>query len=94
VDFFRYTEKAAAMRNIGLHPLPVTGERVLRLLGITQRPLKSGELANALGLVPSQTRSACESLIEHGYVTHRAMATWALSSKGRIWAKEQGALAS
>jgi predicted transcriptional regulator len=93
VDFFRYTEKAAAMRNTALQGLPVTGERVLRLLGITQRPLKSGELANALGLVPSQTRSACESLIEHGYVTRRRV-TWALSRKGRDWAKGQGALVS
>jgi hypothetical protein len=27
----------------------VTHERILRVLGMTQRPLKSGELANALG---------------------------------------------
>jgi DNA-binding IclR family transcriptional regulator len=90
------------MRNNGLRALPATDERVLRLLGITQRPLKFGELANALGLVASETHSACESLIEHGYITRRrlrlrarnAIATWTLSSKGRDWAKEQGALVS
>jgi DNA-binding IclR family transcriptional regulator len=82
--------------------LAATDERVLRLLGITQRPLKSGELANALGMVSSEARGACQSLIEHGFVTRRrirlsardAIATWALSSKGREWARGQGALAS
>lgn len=94
VYFFRHTEKVAAMRNID--------ERVLRLLGMTQRPLKSGELANALGLIAAEARGACQSLIDHGYVTRRrihlrandAIATWALSSKGRNWAREQGALVS
>lgn len=77
-----------------------TDERVLRLLGITQRPLRSGELANALGLVSSEARGACQSLVQHGFVTRRrvrardAIATWSLSSKGRDWAREQGALAS
>jgi DNA-binding IclR family transcriptional regulator len=69
-------------------------ERVLRLLGMTQRPLKSGELANALGLFNAEARSACQSLIEHGYVTRRPMATWSLSGKGRNWARAQGALVS
>ena len=90
------------MRNHGSRHLPAMDERVLRLLGITQRPLKSGELANALGLIASEARGACQSLIESGYVTRRrirlrardAIATWALSSKGRDWAKEQGALVS
>jgi DNA-binding IclR family transcriptional regulator len=94
VYLFRFTEKVAAMRNID--------ERVLRLLGMTQRPLKSGELASALGLISTEARGACQSLIEHGYVTKRgvrlrardAMATWALSSKGRSWAREQGVLVS
>jgi len=87
VYLFRFTEKVAAMRNID--------ERVLRLLGMTQRPLKSGELANALGLISAEARGACQSLIEHGYVTRRRIqATWSLSSKGRNWAKEQGALVS
>lgn len=69
-------------------------ERALRLLGITQRPLKSGELANALGMVASEARGVCQSLTNMGYVTRLRLATWTLSSKGRSWAKEQGALAS
>jgi DNA-binding IclR family transcriptional regulator len=83
-----------------LDTLAATDERVLRLLGITQRPLKSGELAKALGLVSSEARGACRSLIEHGFITRRrirprardTVATWALSSKGRDWAREQDAL--
>jgi hypothetical protein len=90
------------MRHTGVHAFPATDERVMRLLGITQRPLKSGELANALGMVASEARGVCQSLTNLGYVTrHRirlrardAFATWTLSSKGRDWAKEQGALAS
>ena len=89
------------MRNAGFHALAATDERVLRLLGITQRPLKSGELANALGLIASEARGACEFLSDQGLVTRRrirmrardAMLTWTLSGKGRHWAKEQGALA-
>jgi DNA-binding IclR family transcriptional regulator len=81
------------MRHTGLPEFPATNERVLRLLSITQRPLKSGELANALGLVASQARGACQSLIHHGFVTRRR-ATLTLSSKGREWAREQGALMS
>ncbi len=69
-------------------------ERDLRLLSMTQRPLKSGELANALGLISAEARGACRSLIEHGYVTRHPLATWSLSSKGRNWAKAQGALVS
>lgn len=81
------------MRNAPPHSLRATDERVLRLLGITQRPLKSGELANALGMIASQARGACQSLIDHGFVTRRPRETWMLSSKGRDWAREQGALA-
>jgi DNA-binding IclR family transcriptional regulator len=88
------------MPQTGDDSLAANDERVLRLLGITQRPLRSGELAKALGLVSSEARVACLSLIEHGFVTRRrvrlsardAIATWALSDKGRDWAREQGAL--
>jgi DNA-binding IclR family transcriptional regulator len=90
------------MRNTATYAFPATDERVLRLLGITQRPLKSGELANALGMVSSEARGVCQSLSDLGYVTRRqirlrardAFATWTLSSKGRLWAREQGALVS
>ena len=79
-----------------------THERILRVLGITQRPLKSGELQNALGLYEDEAGSAFEWLTDHGYITstvrigkadvQRARLSWALADKGRLWAKDRGAL--
>ncbi len=79
-----------------------TQERVLRLLGMTQRPLKSGELENALGLFTHEARNACGWLTENGYITstvrmgraaaHWARTFWSLADKGRSWARAQGAL--
>src|SRR5262245_39312442 len=78
-----------------------THERILRVLGITQRPLGSGEIENALGLVGTEARTACKWLTDHGYITstvnikaaaQRAMTFWSLADKGRTWAKTQGAL--
>ncbi len=80
-----------------------THERILRLLGMTQRPLRSGELEGALGLVANEAGSACKWLTENGYIistvrigkaaAQRAMTFWSLADKGRSWAKAQGALA-
>ena len=77
-------------------------ERILRVLGMTQRPLKSGELENALGLFSSEARSACQWLDDNGYIertvrigkaaAQRAMTFWSLADKGRLWAKDQRAL--
>ena len=79
-----------------------THERILRLLGMTQRPLRSGELESALGLVTHEARSACGWLTENGYITstvrmgraaaHWARTFWSLADKGRSWARAQGAL--
>ena len=79
-----------------------THERILRLLGMTQRPLRSGELENALGLFAGEARSACKWLTQHGYITstvrmrraaaHWARTFWSLADKGRSWARAQGAL--
>jgi hypothetical protein len=79
-----------------------THERILRLLGMTQRPLRSGELENALGLFTYEARSACGWLTENGYITstvrmgraaaHWARTFWSLADKGRSWARAQGAL--
>jgi len=81
-----------------------THERILRVLGMTQRPLRSTELEGALGLVKDESRSACRWLTDHGYITstvrlgkpaaHNAMTFWSLASKGRTWARQQGALGS
>ena len=79
-----------------------THERILRVLGITQRPLKSGELQNALGLYEDEAGSAFEWLTDNGYITstvrigkaaaQRARTFWSLADKGRTWAKDKGAL--
>ncbi len=90
-----------------LQTLAVDHERVLRVLGLSRRPLQSGELQNALGLVPNETSSVCEWLTDHGYISavqkaraaqgraaaaQKAMQTWSLADKGRSWAKGHGAL--
>jgi hypothetical protein len=80
--------------------LAATHERVLRVLGISRRPLQSGELQNALGLVPNETARACEWLTNRGYISavqrgraaRQALKQWALADKGRSWAKGQDAL--
>jgi hypothetical protein len=75
----------------------VTHERILRVLGITQRPLKSGELANALGLFSNEASGACKWLTDKGYIkpeSERAMTSWALADKGRLWVKGRGGLAA
>jgi hypothetical protein len=80
----------------------VTHERILRVLGMTQRPLKSGELANALGLFSNEANGACKWLTDKGYITsaehtgkpqaERAITSWELADKGRLWVKGRGAL--
>jgi hypothetical protein len=81
-----------------------THERILRVLGLTQRPLRSFELEGALGLFKDEARSACRWLTDHGYITstarigkaaaRSAMTFWSLADKGRTWARHQGALSS
>jgi hypothetical protein len=81
----------------------VAGERVLRLLGMTQRPLEWSELQRALGLQSHEFRPAWEWLLDNEYVSPTALATagavprsieelWALADKGHEWAKRHGAL--
>jgi hypothetical protein len=80
--------------------LAVTHERVLRVLGLSRRPLQSGELQNALGLGPKEAIRACEWLTDRGYIStvkrgraaQQAMKQWTLADKGRSWAKGQDAL--
>ncbi|MBX5463681.1 MAG: hypothetical protein IRZ28_21670 [Steroidobacteraceae bacterium] len=77
----------------------VTQERILQVLGLTQRPLGASELEKALGLVTHEARTACKWLTEHGYITSTAAAqsagtSWSLADKGRLWVKHQGARAS
>ena len=77
-------------------------ERILRVLGSAPRPLRWAELQNALGLFTNEARSACEWLMDHGYIAPTALmqgaqrsveAFWTLADKGRAWAIKHGALA-
>jgi hypothetical protein len=71
---------------------------------MTQRPLQSGELQNALGLMTSEASGACKWLTEQGYITstarggkaaaQRAMTAWELADKGRRWVKGRSAPAA
>jgi hypothetical protein len=98
-------KKDTALNGQASLPAPsATHERILRLLGMTQRPLRSGELENALGLLAGEARGACRWLTENGYITstvrmgraaaHWARTFWSLADKGRSWARAQGALVS
>jgi hypothetical protein len=77
-------------------------ERILRILGMTQRPLRWAELTNALGVLSEDARVACEWLMDHGYITpvriangaaRSVEALWTLADKGFAWARHNGALA-
>jgi hypothetical protein len=76
-------------------------EQILRVLGMASRPLRWAELQGALGLLTNEARSACEWLMDHGYIAPMAFvkgaassveALWTLGDKGREWAREHGAL--
>ena len=92
---------SVAASEIGFDSPSVTHERILRVLGITQRPLQSGELANALGLFNAEANGAVQWLTDQGYITGSAaeragksaqrasMTSWSLADKGRLWVKGQ-----
>lgn len=76
-----------------------THERILRVLGLTRRPLQSGEIESALGLLANDARRAFEWLTDNGYISTvrgrspaQRSPLWSLADKGRLWAKGQGAL--
>lgn len=74
-------------------------ERILQVLGMTQRPLGSRELEGALGLVSSDARTACRWLTDNGYIksstrishavapAQKSTPFWSLADKGRAWVK-------
>ncbi len=92
---------SVATSEIGFDSPSVTHERILRVLGITQRPLQSGELANALGMFNAEASGACQWLTDKGYITgsgaaragkapqRTQMTSWELADKGRLWVKGQ-----
>ncbi len=66
------SKSKAGMSQVGFDSPGVMHERILRVLDITQRPLQSGELANALGLFSGETSGACQWLTDKGYITGAA----------------------
>jgi hypothetical protein len=91
-------ETTRTIRN-GLEEPVIARERILRLLGMNSRPLRWAELQNALGLLTNEARTACEWLMDHGYIAPiRIMegaveVLWTLGDRGRTWATRNGALA-
>ena len=76
-------------------------ERVLRILGMNRGPMHWSELTSALGLLSSDVRSACEWLMDYGYIAPIRIATgtlrsvealWSLGDRGVEWARANGAL--
>lgn len=69
----------------------VVHERILHVLGLATRPLRSGEIESALGLVADDANSACGWLTQNGYVVRteeseeRSKASRELTHKGRQW---------
>ncbi len=77
-------------------------ERILQLLGGTQRPLRWAEIQNALGFFTAEARLASEWLMDHDFIAPIALAKdaarsaealWGLAEKGRDWAINHGTLA-
>jgi hypothetical protein len=71
-------------------------DRILFALSLTQRPLHSLELANALGLDVQQSGDAFRRLVRKGYIQNverdgqEAGRIWSLSEKGRLVAAKGG----
>jgi hypothetical protein len=75
-------------------------ERILRVLGNTERPLRWAELTGVLGPLTDEARTECEWLMDHGYITPvrspgeetaAAEALWTFGDRGLAWAERHGA---
>lgn len=74
-------------------------ERILSVLGETQRPLRWAELADLLGGLTPEARMECEWLMDHGYITPirtpdqsdgDSEALWTFGERGLAWAETHG----
>jgi hypothetical protein len=82
-----------------------TRERILRILGTTQRPLRWAELTEVLGTLSEEGRTECEWLMDHGYIApirgrgsavqeaaaDENEALWTFGDRGLAWANRNGA---
>jgi hypothetical protein len=75
-------------------------ERILRVLGTTQRPLRWAELTGVLGSLTDEARAECEWLMDHGYIAPVRSRNgsdrgdemlWTFGDRGLAWAKRHGA---
>ena len=75
-------------------------ERILTVLGTTQRPLRWAELTDVLGALTDEARLECEWLMDHGYIapvrsrddgTRASEALWTFGDRGIAWARRYGA---
>ena len=75
-------------------------ERILTVLGTTQRPLRWAELTDVLGALTDEARMECEWLMDHGYIapirspdegSHASEALWTFGDRGIAWATRYGA---
>lgn len=74
--------------------LRAAGERGLRVLAMTRRPLEWGELQRALGLLSHEFRLVWEWLLDNELVLPAKGAAdqlWALAEKGEAWLAEASA---
>ena len=71
-----------------------TRERILTVLGTTERPLRWAELTDVLGTLTDETRAECEWLMDHGYIapirsreagTRASEALWTFGERGLAW---------
>ncbi len=71
-------------------------ERILEVLGTTQRPLRWAELVDVLGGLTPHARMECEWLMDHGYIAPIQAADgedevlWTFGERGLAWAECRG----
>jgi hypothetical protein len=71
-------------------------ERILEVLGTTQRPMRWAELADVLGGLTPHARMECEWLMDHGYIAPIQAADaddevlWTFGERGLAWAECHG----
>jgi hypothetical protein len=74
-------------------------ERILTVLGTTQRPLRWAELSDLLGGLTPEARMECEWLMDHGYIAPirspdqadgDSEALWTFGDRGLAWAERHG----
>ena len=91
-------EQGVSDGNEAFEEVSGTPLRILRVLELTNRPLRSGELENALGIAARDGDTSCRWLTENGYIvgsvdrdstSGRRAVVWSLAVKGRSWSRSK-----